>query len=311
MPEKHYSEWQTNYSPDERTVPEERFVVRTDELLLKHLPDKSIPWQAGLPPLWARGFTPRTLFDLGCGIGGFTRAVLTRLGEWGCLRHLEQVVLVERDTTLFSGGADALHSHLTETVAAVLASFGKDNARIHVLLENMEITTSGRSHASGFIPILEPWRGNSDLIIASHITYYFGDGSGHGLIDLLRRYYLSTGGLIWCVIRKQCCPIYLARADVLRELGKQDPKPFDYAEHFESSVLPTLPEVILTDKSDQEFLIGKKRGEYEEAAYYLMWREAPAGNWSTPHAKAVMGLSNQPEPLFCERHFIIGKEHAK
>ena len=66
-----------------------------------------------------------------------------------------------------------------------------------------------------------PWR--PDLIVASHVTYYFGNGLGLDLVNRLASHHLAPGGRIWLVIRRLNCPIYEVRAQAIKQLGSDDP----------------------------------------------------------------------------------------
>ena len=290
-----------------RSVPEAEFVTRIDDLLEKGIPDKVIPWSAEEPPLWVRGFRPRLIIDLGSGKGGFIRSVLLRLGQWDCLDKLERVVLVESDKALSPDGKNGVRATLVRRIRSTLLEVGKPAVRVDVVLEPIQLDKVGAGNQK-VIRVLEPYY-DADLIVASHVTYYFGDGSGQELVRTLCERYLSGFGRIWCVIRKRGCPIYEARARTLRTLGTDDIKPFDYAEYFESAMLPMLPGVCVHAADDKHYLSDARKVGRFDAAYLLMWREAPPAI-STPEVEAVSGIMDESVPLFAERHFILGRVDA-
>jgi hypothetical protein len=283
-------------------IPEAEFVIRIDQLLEKRLPEKTIPWSAGSPPLWARGFRPRTIVDLGTGVGGFISSVLLRLGQWGCLEQLERLVLIEGDETLSLTVDEGLPRLLSAKAEDALAAAGKTNVSVEVVVAPVQVEGKEESK-EGVIRVLDPYP-EIDLIVASHITYYFGDGSGRLLLPALGRY-LSKAGRLWCVIRKQECPIYQARAKTLAMSDYDEVKPFDYAEYFEQAVLPFFPEFVTLETADKGYLGDPGQEGRADAAYFLMWREVPQQPYDTSYWQAVADIVAAPEPLFVERHFIV------
>jgi len=155
------------------------------------------------------------------------------------------------------------------------------------------------------IPQLEPIGKKADLVILSHVTYYFGDGSGRDLLQAIRDRYLSEDGIIWCVIRKHDCPIYQMRQLTLTQMGIAESKPYDYAEYFQTSVLPHLKGLHLIDCRDQGYLRDPKMEDRLEAAYSLMWRDPPNLAGDSAYSQAVMALKGVANALFDERHFIL------
>lgn len=291
--------------PGTRYIPEADFVLRIDELLEKSLPERTIPWPASPPPGWANWFRPRRIVDLGAGVGGLTHSILVRLGQWGCLDALEQVVLIEGERGLLPGGEAALKERLSRQARNALTQ-GKDRDRmIDISFASIELHEDAQGNGI-VIPVLEPYR-DTDLIVASHLTYYFGDGSGRELVSCLAARYLSAAGRLWCVLRKHACPIYEARTRMLSELGVSDIKPFDYAEHFESKVLPHLPNLAVLAAADWGYLGSPGFSGRSEAAHLLMWRQAPSYIPTDPYQRAVADIAMENEALFVERHFILGK----
>ncbi|GEM_PF-2966621 len=287
----------------ERRIPEAEFVIRIDQLLEKGLPEKTVPWPADSPPAWARGFRPQTIVDLGTGVGGFMRSVLLRLGQWGCLEGLKRLVLIESDKALSPSGSEmGLQRLLLMKAKEALAVAGKSDVAVETVIAPVRVESKD-GFQEGVISVLEPYRA-VDLIIASHITYYFGDGSGRELLPALGRYLSPNGGRLWCVIRKQNCPIYQTRAKTLAKLGQDDVKPFDYAEYFERVVLPVFPEFVVLETADKGYLGDPGQEGRADAAYFLMWREVPLHH-ENPYWQAVADIVAAPEPLFVERHFIV------
>jgi hypothetical protein len=289
--------------PATLSVPAGDFAARMDVLLEKGEPDRAVPWAALPPPSWAVGFSPRVIIDLGSGTGGFIHSVLLRLGQWGCLDRLERVVLFERDAEILPGGAPVLRDHLRRQAESALAA-AKPTAAVRI-----EISLDPVAVNEGPDPLVTPLEtiGLADLIVTSHVTYYFGDGSGAELIDTLCRRHLAPGGRLWCVIRKLECPIYRARAATLKRLAVADTKPYDYAEWFESKVIPSLGRVRMLGMCDNPFLADTAFTGRAEAAHLLMWRLPPPDDYASPYWQASQAVVAEPTPIFTERHFILEK----
>ena len=283
-------------------VPEGEFVKLVDKYLKKDNPDATIPWSANKPPKWARNFSPRVIVDLGTGVGGFIHSLLVRLGQWGCLNDLKQIVLVESDTSMIRGGESALKAFLLRKTTDALARFQRESTPIDVIVAS--ITINNDNTLSKKIGVLESYEA-VDLIVASHITYYFGDGSGIDLIQPLSERYLSTTGKIWCVIRKQQCPIYAARAKMLSQWDIREVKPFDYAEYFQAEVLTKLNHVSILDTRDKDYLADPSFKDRKLVAYMLMWRDVGKDVEAARKIASISNLSDD-DAWFSERHFILG-----
>lgn len=305
-------------------VPEAPFVLRIDRLLEKDNPDKTIPWPGNEVPQWAENFQPRVVLDIGAGAGGFLRSWLTRMRAWGGLRRLRSLVVFEQAESIVPQGGSGLATRLYGIMREGVGREAGEDLEYLPLIKRVEL----RAGEDADIPQLEPFRG-ADLIVASHVTYYFADGSGRTFLRSLLPY-LAEGGRIWCVIRTHSCPIYHTRTVLLNCLGIEDKKAFDYAEYFEQSVLPDIPELRLVASAGKAYLDDYNAPGRREAAYLLMWREKPSMNFlrrKTPsplpqHAAgevppvtggaqfkcdAVDHVLRHRGPLFGERHFILEK----
>lgn len=284
-----------------RRVPEGEFVTEMDRLLGKREPDNSIPWPMTPVPDWISSRQPCVLLDIGTGVGGFLGAVLTRLAVWGKTQNLQSLIWAEGDETLHPEGAQGLKAALSGIFSQCL----EGNALIEMIGITENLTIKFEDGAF-LIPQLEPIGKKADLVILSHVTYYFGDGSGRDLLQAIRDRYLSEDGIIWCVIRKRDCPIYRMRQHTLSQMGITETKPYDYAEYFQTTVLPALKGLHLIDCRDQDYLCSPQMEGRLEAAYGLMWREPPNLAGDSTYSQAVLSLKGVTDALFDERHFILG-----
>ncbi len=287
----------------ERKVPEADFVRYVEEALGKADPDRAIPWVATPSPEWAVGFHPRIIWDLGCGLGAFTEAIILRLAGWGCLDRLKQLVLVEGDEAIHPGGGQGLRAELRQRMKTTLDHCGHDDVSVEVIIANLAFKRTEGGGASPISPLDGLASPRADLVIASHITYYFEDGSGQGITQALQTHHLQPNGRIWCVIRNLDCPIYRKRRQTLKELNMPDPKPYDYGEYFQDSVVPRFEGLLLREAKVHGYNI--KGSECLKTGHSLMWREFP-GSSETPYGRAVRAIyTDDADPLFRETHFIM------
>ena len=289
----------------ERHLPDAEFNRLMERYIEKEDPDKIIGWPKSPVPPWALGFRPKVVLDLGCGLGAVTTSVLRRLHEWGCLSRLREVVLVDNDPALHDQGAPGLKVFLESRVRTVLDELGLRNFAVTAHVETLRVETS-RTGVSDLTP-LDQICPKADLVLASHVTYYFGDGSGQALVDAIARRRLSPGGRIWVDIRDLDCPVYRARRDLLVRIKANEPQPFDYAEYFEKAVLPRLSSVSLLDRAhvDVQVRPGTDSGH---AAMLMMWRGELRG--ATPRERAMIEAAtvaaNSAAHLYSETQFILG-----
>lgn len=285
------------------------FQGRIDQAFRKGDPDFSIPWTGAAPPAWALRFRPRSIMDIGCATAQFTSAVIEELGRWGCLQEIESVVLVEEE----AGFDEALFPRaLNEARArceAVLARYGRANARVTLINEAVQLSHAGVA-SDPRVPITLLAGGETlptvDLIVASHVTYYFPYG-GDELVRAIRGH-LSSLGLAWVVVRRRACPIYQGRIAAL--LGGSDSEEHSgYAEDLIAAVRSGALGVNLVDTRDHHLLPSEGRpADCVKLAHLLMWR-APLDDHSPRHqVDAATEVCSSPEPLFSESHLILGPD---
>lgn len=286
----------------QRKIPEADFVRYIDESLGKADPGRSIPWAVDSPPPWAKEFHPKVIWDLGCGLGAFTESIILCLDSWGCLDRLEKFILVEGDKKLYQQPEQGLSTKLYNRIKNVLVVCGRGDAIVEVCMENIFFNRKEGNIISSVSPLdgFSPPR--ADLIIASHITYYFEDGSGLSIVQALQSHHLQIHGKIWCVIRNLECPIYRMRRQVLKDLKIPDPKPYDYAESFHAKVLPRLKGLQLKAEKSNGYNINGP--QCLKISYVLMWREMP-GLRESSYKRASQAVCGKSDPLFEETHFIL------
>lgn len=280
-----------------------RFVERTFE---KENPEKSIAWPRRPIPDWADAFKPKVLLDLGSGLGAQTSATLSRLAHWGCLEKLERVVLVDCDKELHNHGGRGLKLFLESRTGHTLRGLGLRDVNVEAFVKRLSVIrkADGQLDVSPLAEICP----KADLILVSHVTYYFGDGSGYELLDGIARHRLLSGGRLWVNIRDLNCPVYQKRRAVLSALGITEPQPFDYSEYFLSAVVPRLPNLELLDRAtiDVNVRPGEDRAR---AARFLMWRmDVESGEEAMqPLFDAGTQCSAENGPLYSETQFILAK----
>lgn len=290
-----------------RFLPNAVFTHQVEMFFEKENPDKVVPWPKHPIPSWAYSFRPRVFLDLGSGLGGQTSATLMRLAQWGCLEKLERVVLVDRDTELYTSGAQGLRRHLESRISNTLLMFNLTDIEVQAHVE--ELTVARNEDNQIEVDPLAKICPEADLILASHVTYYFGDGSGRELIEGLLQSHISSGGKLWVNIRDLNCPVYSKRYDTVKSLGLVDEQPFDYSEYFYSDVIPNLAHMRLIDTAT--IGVDVRPGvDRVSAAYLAMWRTNidPDDEHLLPMLNAAQSLEMQTGPVFSETHFIIAHD---
>lgn len=287
-----------------RYLPDSTFTRLMEEMLEKDDPTKVIGWPTVPIPPWARQFRPSTFIDLGCGLGGFTTSVLTRLAQWGCLSELKRVVLIDRDGSLHSNGPPGLKQFLERRIASVLSNIGLSHVIVEAHVRELRLIRAADGTAD--LSPLEEICPAPDFILASHLTYYFDDGSGSRLVDAVVRHRLPPHGRLWVNIRDLNCPAYRNRAEVLRAIGIDEPQPFDYAEHFSQVVLPSLNHAKLVDERDVAVPL-RPGANRERAASLIMWRAEVEGANDVARAmvQAAAHVAAEWDCIYSETQFIL------
>lgn len=272
------------------------FQGRIDDAFRKSDADRSVPWPATPIPFWANGLQPRTILDLGCARGRFTTAVLSRLHSWGCLGRLGSLALVEEEQGFDSHDATAERNLTAECRGA---AGGAETLDIQLVNGHAAVfeTNHGRVELAMGNEILRP----PDLILASHVTYYFED-DGASLIRALTGW-LPSESYAWIVVRKRECPIYRKRLGVLVASAASESEK-GYAEDIEPIILRSTG-LELVDRRDRDFLAQSNRpDDCASLAHLLMWR-VPIEDGDPAQAAAAREVCRDQAPLFSERHFIV------
>jgi hypothetical protein len=287
-----------------RVLPSAQFNRSMEDMIEKENPDKSVAWPRQPTPSWAVGFRPKTILDLGSGRGSVTSATLVRLAQWDCLGELKRIVLVERDNDLHSAGAQGLKNFLEIKIQQTLHARELHGVKVEAHVRELCVVPS-RDGTSDVVPLAEVCP-KADLILASHVTYYFGDGSGTEFVDGLVRHRLFPGGRLWVNIRDLNCPAYKRRRALLSTLGVVEPQPFDYSEHFDSVVIPALLDLRLLDKAtiDVDTRPGSDRAR---AVRLIMWRADLnlEDEEARPMIQAAAEVSSEEGPVYSETQFIL------
>ncbi len=70
-----------------------------------------------------------------------------------------------------------------------------------------------------------------DLVIASHVTYYFQDGALKLVTEIIDKL-MSTNGIAWFVVRDRNCSFYQARTKYLSNYNFRDLHPHQFSSYF-------------------------------------------------------------------------------
>lgn len=277
-----------------------------DQALDKANPMASVPWPHLPAPVWAEGFRPRRIVDVGCAKAKFTSAVLTRLGQWGCLSEVSEVVLVDNDPTFGALGKGSVVGTIVDRCGAVLARYGNDRAKIRFIRATVSAEREQIDMQSSKLCLAQEFSFPVDLVIASHVTYYFRD-SGRPLIEAIMSALSPRSGIAWVVARKKKAPIYRARESYLRHNSLDDPSAYDFAEYLEQMIVASLHGIVIIDKRDMNYLCPNQRVEnLLNIISLLMWRKSIATCANGEIDSIFYALQNWSGPLFSESHYILG-----
>lgn len=272
-----------------------------DETLAKHDPSASIPWPDLPVPAWALDRRPAEIMDVGAATGRFTTAVLQKLGAWDCLSRLRRLHLVEEEPSFAGPGGEAVEREVRTRSQSALGR--STSARVEVRLSNVSAAPSGQGRSPLMVGGVVS--GQVDLIIASHVTYYFPDG-GRALLRAVGSTLRPRGGFGWIVVRRRDCPLYRARQHALAIQSGPQGDPETFAEDLEEWLASDGSGLELIDVRDQSFLAGLARSRtLLDAASLLMWRRPYAALAASEEAALEHALDTD-EPLFTETHFIVG-----
>jgi SAM-dependent methyltransferase len=276
-----------------------------DDLLHKEKPDSSIPWRASPRPIWTMGFQPKRIIDLGCATGRFTSAVLTRLGQWGCLGKLETLTLVDKEPG-FPPPGGPMGNAIRRRCHDVLRAYSTPDVIVELRNEEVRVVADGLNGDTHRLKIgCRPFP-PADLIIASHFTYYFRD-DGADLLTGLARELSRTGGLAWVIVRKRACPIYRERMKLLGRRGRTSLEG-GYAEDLEARINSGDPPLRLIESRDQFFLPpADLKPTHLPVINLLMWRESYEES-DPERQRSTRAAAKAGEHLFAERHLIVAGE---
>lgn len=279
-----------------------------DTRLMKANADVSIPWAKTPIPDWARTFRPKRIIDLGCAEAHFTCAILTRLGEWGCLSQVEDVTLVESDTSFQYEGtphsrANASIDRAIERCRRILDANGRPASHVTFLNQTVRVATQ----VSRACLVTEAGQElSADLLVMSHVIYYFPV-----LKDRLMTAALNTvgdsQGYLWMVVRNRDCPIYQERERWMRRTGKRDIHASDFSDSIRHCLRHLGRAYNVHDTRDLGYLTPQRLSIDDRTLIHaLMWRGDGQRKLSAESRETFARLAKYREPLFSERHFIIG-----
>jgi SAM-dependent methyltransferase len=252
-----------------------------DRGLNKDDASKVVPWSDS-PPAWAQGFRPLRILDIGCAAGFHTAAVLTRLAEWDVLSELRELVLIEREADAGRAAVDRCIKILKPTGISCRVRLSKD-----ATIENNKLLADGT-------PI-----GQFDLIIASHVSYYFGENGAENLVEAALESLAPSNGYLWLVLRKRSSPVYQERLRVLKLEGKKDDSRNDYAENAKTAISRILPPAEIIDVMNCGYLDeSTPRRQRERLSSLLMWRQQVKHPFSA-------ALADQKGPIYIEQNLIV------
>lgn len=153
------------------------------------------------------------ILDIGAGEGKFTCVLLMQLMNLNLLELNATIDVIEPE--------EELRLKFMENINKIANGF-------IINFHNLNELPSEDSKLFSAINSIEQ---HYDLIIASHVTYYFPDG-GINLAYRLVSKILREDGVAWFVIRNRRCSFYETKAEILRKNKIPDVNFHQYAESF-------------------------------------------------------------------------------
>lgn len=277
----------------------EQFQGILDEILKKDDPAACIPWSSDDRPAWA--VCPSRILDLGAAYGQFTASTLRRLKSWDCLDQLQHLHLIEQQIGTPGSDDSGAIVEISRRCRQALAGSQGQNATILVSKGSFEVSHSENGKSVG-LALDGAQLCPADLIIASHVTYYFPEG-GRALLEGIASMLRSSGGLAWIVVRRRSCPIYRERSRYLQSTGKSSDEA--YAEDLQQVICSTHSGLDLVDARDQSFLGNSTAPKLRRAAAsLLMWRKSMDA-LTYDERDLLDSVLGTVEPIFVERHMIV------
>ena len=214
------------------------------------------------------GWKVRRILDVGAGEGTFTELVLELLqqngacGEYGEL----EVHIIEKDDVLWEECQRRLQRYKTKLIRVEVSALGYPPFEL----------PNDRAALLAFADRWLAQNGPCDLIIASHVTYYFDNG-GAELAYALGSRLLNSTGFMWFVVRDRNCPFYQYRDELLAHHHLPD----IHRECFSDAFLDRLRCLVESpDANDRKTIVPQRRGlalevkagrKAKSLVSYLMW----------------------------------------
>ena len=243
--------------------------------IIKSIPKSIEDHKENLEYLKARaekGWRVKRILDVGCGEGTFTEVALQLLELSGALSDDFELHLMEKNEklknicieTLTGGNARESDPHRFQIAlnqkkgnASFLAGRGDDSIKLE---ENTFSDDEG--NLRNRVESLRDTYGTYDLIIASHVSYYF-EGNGSEAAYLISSRLLKKterpdiGGCAWFVIRDRDCPFYKCRRQILFKHQLPDINFDCFSDAFLDQLYSLLPSV--SNQGPDEVIFSQKR----------------------------------------------------
>ncbi|MFZ4857809.1 MAG: class I SAM-dependent methyltransferase [Desulfuromonadaceae bacterium] len=213
----------------------------------------------------------RRMLDIGAGEGLFTATVLEILLQTGKLVGTLELHVLEAENRLW----DICQTRL-ETTRSLLHDAGITLKVLRIT----EVQTLPRDTYELFGALERLKKAENfryDLIVASHVSYYFHDGGidfAYGVITRL----LAKNGLAWFVVRDRNCPFYKLRKKLLLERGIPDINHHQFADSFISSLKSLFEGVRTTSRTMTLNLVDVSPEVRCRTIEYLTWLDGLGDN---------------------------------
>jgi SAM-dependent methyltransferase len=231
----------------------------------------------------AKSWTVKRILDIGAGEGKFTRLVIDLLKESNACPGPLHVDVIEKDDTLYEQcrllleGIGATCRRVPTGQNGQTFELAKDREDLLIFADHWKDTLSKEGLEPGY-----------DLLIASHVTYYF-DNAGTDLAYAFGSRLLKKSGHAWFVIRDRDCPFYRCRDEFLAASGLPDIHRDCFSDSFLDRLrcmVRDLDKAIPTIFTQPRSLALDVTGNATDLVSYLMWLDGLSSNQIRAAAEA-------------------------
>lgn len=233
------------------------------------------------------------ILDIGGGAGRLAKSIIEKY-----------VTSAETSESLFGCPFRNIYWSLIERVPEMKVQYEKRLKSIaadinFTSISDNRISKNSREDIDNWFTEFKKTYGKFDLIIASHVTYYFSDG-GLCLAKNIVNNLLNPGGMAWFIVRDNNCEYYQSRASFLGKNNFRDLHSHQFASYFNAFAYSMFPKVI----SKKEYYDLKP----DQETNYEKWKKTVRLTWHLDDIDETLLDKKSLEGIkkgFAEQHILI------